>query len=291
MAKPSVVKTAPQKFHRDQIIIYILLFPVVLVMLLPVVYIVFHAFKPIDELFAFPPRFFTKRPTLDNFRMLFGVAEVSSWPVSLRLFNSIVSTGAVVAATVLMSAAAGYVLSKKDFKGKRALQQINQAALMFVPIAVAVPRFLMIKQLGLMDSFLSHILPQLAMPVGLFLVQQFIDQVPDSLLEAARLDGCSDYGILFRIVMPVIKPALATVAILSFQQAWTATEASQMFIDNEKLKTFAYFVASVTAPTGSSLAGQAMSAAAALITFVPVIVLFVIMQSKVVNTVAHSGIK
>ena len=117
------------------------------------------------------------------------------------------------------------------------------------------------------------------------------DQVPDSLLEAARLDGCSDYGILFRIVMPVIKPALATVAILSFQQAWTATEASQMFIDNEKLKTFAYFVASVTAPTGSSLAGQAMSAAAALITFVPVIVLFVIMQSKVVNTVAHSGIK
>ena len=187
--------------------------------------------------------------------------------------------------------AAGYVLAKKEFRGKRALQQINQAALMFVPLAVAVPRFLIVKQLGLMNNFLSHILPQLAMPVGLFLIQQFVSQVPDSLLDAARLDGCSDYGILFKIVMPVIKPALCTVAILAFQQAWTATEASQMFIDGEKLKTFAYFVDSVASPTGASLPGQAMAAAAALITFVPTIVLFIIMQSQVVNTVAHSGIK
>ena len=89
----------------------------------------------------------------------------------------------------------------------------------------------------------------------------------------------------------MIKPALCTVAILAFQQAWTATEASQMFIDGEKLKTFAYFVDSVASPTGASLPGQAMAAAAALITFVPTIVLFIIMQSQVVNTVAHSGIK
>lgn len=291
MAKYSVVKTAPQKFKRDQIILYIALLPVILVMLLPVIYIIFHAFKPVDELFAYPPKFITLRPTLDNFRSLFEVADVSSWPVSLRLFNSLTSTAAVVTATVLMSASAGYVLSKKNFKGKHALQQINQAALMFVPIAVAVPRFLIIRQLGLMNNFLAQILPQLAMPVGLFLVQQFIDQIPDSLIEAAKLDGCSDYGILFKIVMPIIKPAMATVAILSFQQAWTATEASQMFIDSEKLKTFAYFVASVTAPTGNSLAGQAMAAAAALITFVPTVLLFIIMQSGVVNTVAHSGIK
>ncbi len=291
MAKYSVVKTAPQKFKRDQIILYIALLPVILVMLLPVIYIIFHAFKPVDELFAYPPKFITLRPTLDNFRSLFEVADVSSWPVSLRLFNSLTSTAAVVTATVLMSASAGYVLSKKNFKGKHALQQINQAALMFVPIAVAVPRFLIIRQLGLMNNFLAQILPQLAMPVGLFLVQQFIDQIPDSLIEAAKLDGCSDYGILFKIVMPMIKPAMATVAILSFQQAWTATEASQMFIDSEKLKTFAYFVASVTAPTGNSLAGQAMAAAAALITFVPTVLLFIIMQSGVVNTVAHSGIK
>lgn len=291
MAKPSVVKTAPRKFNRDQVIIYVLLLPVIVIMLLPVIYIVFHAFKPIDELFAYPPKFITLHPDLGNFRMLFGVADASSWPVSLRLFNSVVSTAAVVAATVLMSASAGYVLAKKDFRGKKLLQQVNQAALMFVPLAVAVPRFLIVKQIGLMNNFLSHILPQLAMPVGLFLIQQFISQVPDSLIDAAKLDGCSDYGILFRIVMPVIKPAISTVAILAFQQAWTATEASQMFIDGEKLKTFAYFVDIVTSPTGGSLPGQAMAAAAALITFVPTIILFICMQSQVVDTVAHSGIK
>lgn len=291
MAKSSVVRTSPEKFKKDQIGIYLILLPVVLIMLLPVLYIVFHALKPIDELFDFPPKFITVHPTLDNFKMLFGIADSANWPVSLRLFNSIVSTALVVIATVLMSAAAGYVLSKKRFRGKKTIQRINQAALMFVPIAVSVPRFLIIKELGLMNNFLAHILPQLAMPVGLFLVQQFIDQVPDALLEAAELDGCTDFGILFRIVMPIIKPALATVAILSFQQAWTATEASQMFLDSEKLKTFSYFVASVTSPTGNSVVGQAMAAAGTLITFVPIVILFVILQSKVMNTVAHSGIK
>lgn len=291
MAKKSVVKTAPDKFKMDQIVTYLVLLPIVLAMLLPIVYIVFHAFKPIDELFNFPPKFITLRPTLDNFRILFSVSENSGSLASIYMFNSIVATVAVVAATVFMSAAAGYVLSKKQFRGKKLIQTLNQAALMFVSIAVAVPRFLIIKKLGLMENFLSHILPLLAMPVGLFLVQQFIDQMPNSLIEAAEIDGCSDYGILFRIVMPVIKPALATVAILAFQSAWSSVEASQMYIESEKLKTFAYYLTAFTSPTGNSVTGQAMAAAAVLILFVPNVILFVVMQSKVMNTVAYSGIK
>ena len=291
MAKKSVIKTAPEKFKPDQIVTYLVLLPVVLAMLAPIVYIVFHAFKPIDELFDFPPKFITLRPTLENFRMLFSVSENSGSLPSLYIFNSVIATAAVVAATVLMSAAAGYVLSKKQFRGKKLIQTLNQAALMFVSIAVAVPRFLIIKKLGLMENFLSHILPLLAMPVGLFLVQQFIDQMPDSLIEEAQIDGCSDYGILFRIVMHVIKPALATVSILAFQSAWSSVEASQMYLESEKLKTFAYYLAAFTAPTGNSVTGQAMAAAAVLILFVPNVILFVVMQSKVINTVAYSGIK
>lgn len=291
MAKRSVIKTAPDRFRADQIGTYLLVFPVVVVMLLPVVYIVFHAFKPMDELFAFPPRFITLRPTLDNFKRLFSVADSSNYPASLYIFNSIVATGSVVIASIVMCAAAGYVLSKKKFRGRKIISQVNQAALMFVPVAVSVPRFLIIRQLGLMENFLSQILPLLAMPVGLFLVQQFIDQMPNSLIEAAQIDGCSDYGILFKIVMPVIKPALATVAILAFQSAWSSVEASQMFIDSEKLKTFAYYMSSVTSPTGSSVAAQAMAAAAAVIMFAPNVVLFIVMQSRVMNTVAYSGIK
>ncbi len=285
------VKLSPSKFHSDQIKFYILLLPVVAFMLLPIVYIVFHALKPMDELFAFPPKFITFRPTLENFRRLFSTANASNFPISLYIFNSILSTGIVVAATVFMCAASGYVLSKKRFKGKKAILEINQAALMFVAVAVAIPRFLIIKSLGLMDTFLAQILPLLAMPVGLFLVKQFIDQVPTSLVEAAQLDGCSDYGILFRIIMPIVKPALATVAILSFQSAWNSVEASQLFIDQEKLKTFAYYMTAVTSPTSAAVSGQGMAAAAVLILFIPNIILFITMQSKVMNTVAHSGIK
>lgn len=287
----SLIKTAPEHFQWDQVRVYLILLPFVLVMLLPIVYVIFHAFKPMDELFAFPPKFITLRPTLDNFRRLMNTASATNYPMSLYIFNSLLSTGLTVVATVLICAASGYVLSKKEFRGKKQILAINQAALMFVPVAVAVPRFIIIKQIGLMDNFLAHILPLLAMPVGLFLVKQFIDQIPNALIEAAQIDGCSDYGILARIIVPNLKPALATVAILSFQSAWTSVEASQMFIDTERLKTFAYFMQTVTAANGAAVAGQGMAAAAALVTFVPSILLFIVMQSKVMNTVAHSGIK
>ena len=160
---------------------------------------------------------------------------------------------------------------------------------MFVPIAVTIPRFIIIVNLGLIDKFISNILPIIAMPVGLFLIKQFIDQIPDSLIEAARIDGAGEVTILFRVIMPMVKPALATVAILSFQSAWGATEASVYFINDESLKTFAYYISTFTA-TGNA-ATQGVSAASALIMFVPNLIIFIFMQSQVMDTMAHSGIK
>lgn len=281
----------PKKFHRSQIKFYIILLPITVFMLLPILYIIFHAFKPMDELFAYPPRFFTGRPTLDNFITLFSVAGSSSIPVSRYLFNSIVSTLAVVVLSILISAAAGYVLSKKNFKGKSLLFSINTLALMFVPVAVSIPRYLTIVGIGLIDNFLAHILPLLAMPVGLFLVKQFIDQVPNALVEAAQIDGASDYYILFRIIIPIIKPALSTVAILAFQAAWNGTESSVLFINDEALKTFAFYMSVFTSGTGNTVAGQGMAAAASMIMFLPNLILFIILQSRVMNTMVHSGIK
>ena len=287
----SKMRMDPHSFARDQIKFYLILLPVIAFMLLPVLYIFFHAFKPMDELFAFPPKFVTSRPTLENFRRLFSTANATNYPLSIYLFNSILTSLITVVATVLMCAASGYALSKKRFRGKRLILEVNQAALMFVMVAVAIPRFLIIKGIGLMDTYLSHILPQLAMPVGLFLVKQFIDQVPTALIEAAQIDGCTDFGILFRIVLPVIKPALATVAILSFQQSWNSVEASQKFIDSEQMKTFAYYISVVASPSGNTVAGQGIGAAGVLLLFVPCLILFIILQSKVMSAVAHSGIK
>jgi len=281
----------PDKFHKSQLKFYAILIPVSAFMVLPILFIIFHAFKPIDELFAYPPRFFTTRPTLDNFKRLFTATTESNVPVSRYLFNSIVSTLFTVLFTLWVTASAGYVLSKKNFKGKDTLFTINTLALMFVPVAVSIPRFLVIVKLGLIDNFFAHILPLLAMPVGLFLVKQFIDQIPDSLIEAAKIDGASDYYILMKIIIPLIKPALSTVAILAFQTSWNSIESSAMFINDESLKTFAFYMNTLVSTTGNTVAGQGMAAAASLIMFLPNLILFIILQSRVMDTMMYSGLK
>jgi len=262
-------------------------------MLLPMAFIFSHAFKPPDELFAYPPRFFVINPTFKNFSDLFSKMSSSGVPVSRYLFNSIVITGVTIAASILVSSTAAYALSKKRFKLKKALFAINTVALMFVPIAVTIPRFLIIQRLGLMDTFWVHVLPALAMPVGLFLIKQFIDGIPDEIIEAARIDGANDLSIYFQIIMPMIKPAIATIAILTFQATWNNAETSSLFINDESLKTFAFYLTTLTSTSAgaNTVAGQGMAAAASLIMFLPNLIMFFFLQSQVMSTMAHSGLK
>lgn len=280
----------PKKFHKSQLKFYAVLIPLAIFMGLPIVYIFNHAFKPIDELFAFPPRFFVEKPTWQNFRNLFESSSLGATPMSRYLFNSIIVSSVVVVLTILVATMAGYVLSKKQFKMKRALTEINTIALMFVATAVAIPRYFVIEQLGLINSFWVHILPALAMPVGLFLIKQFIDQIPDEMLEAALMDGANDFQIYLRVILPMIKPAIATVAILAFQATWNNVETSDLFINNESLRTFAFYMSTLAAE-GNAVAGQGLSAAASLIMFIPNLVIFIFMQKQVMDTMAHSGIK
>ena len=259
-------------------------------MILPIIYIFTTAFKPAEELFKFPPSFFVVNPTFENYKELFELMAGSSVPVSRYLFNSILVTVLTMFISIFLSVSAGYVLSKKKFRGQKLLFEINTLALMFVPIAVTIPRFILIVNLGLVDRFVSNILPIVAMPVGLFLIKQFIDQVPDSLIEAARMDGAGELTILFKIIIPAIKPAIATVAILSFQSAWGNVEASVYYLNNESLKTFAYYITTFTSATNTSIT-QGITAASALIMFLPNLIIFIIMQSNVMDTMANSGIK
>ncbi|PLR99075.1 carbohydrate ABC transporter permease [Bacillus sp. T33-2] len=284
-------KMNPSKFHKSQLKFLVFLIPLAVFMALPIVFIFFHAFKPIDELFAYPPRFFVDKPTLQNFADLFGQANATGVPMSRYLFNSIAITLIVVFLTIIISTMAGYALSKKEFKSKKIIFEINTIALMFVPAAVSIPRYLLIEELGLINNFLVHILPLLAMPIGLFLVKQFIDQIPNELIEAAKLDGASDFHIFTRIIIPLVKPAIATVAILSFQLVWNSTESSTLYVNDEGLKNFAFYMSTLTSAAGNSVAGQGMAAAASLIMFIPNLIIFIFLQSQVMNTMAHSGIK
>lgn len=281
----------PTHFDRSQLKIYAYMIPICIVMALPIVFIFMNAFKPVDELFAYPPRLYVKNPTFQNFIDLFNLTSQTNIPMSRYLFNSILYTVITVVSTIYMSACAGYVLSKKKFKGRETLFKINQTALMFVPVAVQIPRYFVMVYTGLIDNFWANILPLLAVPTCVFLVKQFIDQVPDALIEAAVIDGAGDITIMSKIIMPLIKSPLATVAILSFSSAWGATEASTYFLNNDSLKNFAFYVSTLSNATGNVVAGAGVSAAASLIMFLPSFILFIIMQSRVMNSMAHSGIK
>ena len=279
----------PQHFTAGEIKFYVFLIPLCVIMALPIVFIFMNAFKPLDELFAYPPRFYVRNPTWNNFNALFTISSTSNIPASRYLFNSVVSSVITVLATLVISTAAGYVLSKKRFRLRPALMEINNLALMFCSVAVAIPRYFVIANIGLLDSFWANIIPLLATPVGVFLVKQFIDGLPDALIEAAIIDGANDYQILLKIIMPLVKPALSTLTIMTFQSAWGATEASTNYINNESFKTFAFYLSTLSA--SGTVSGQGVSAAATLIMFIPNLVIFIFMQSKVMSTMAHSGIK
>jgi ABC-type glycerol-3-phosphate transport system permease component len=280
----------PKHFHFSQWRFLIILIPVAIFMGLPIVYIFNHAFKPLVELFEWPPRFFVQNPTFDNFIDLFAVTSSTGIPMSRYLFNSLLITGITVFASIVIGSLAGFALSKLEFRFKATLLWVNNIAIMFVGASVSIPRYLVIERLGLIDSFWVHIIPGLAIPVGLFLIKQFIDQIPRDLIEASRVDGANNLQIYWYVILPLIKPAIATIAIVAFQGVWNNTEVSNLFINDESLKTFAFYMTTLTT-TGNTVAGQGMAAAASLIMFIPNLVIFVILQKNVMNTMIHSGIK
>ncbi|NLL68876.1 MAG: carbohydrate ABC transporter permease [Acholeplasmataceae bacterium] len=290
MASFSGTKINPSKLHISQWKFFAILIPVALFMVLPIVYIFNHAFKPLEELFLWPPRFFVSNPTFNNFAELFAQTSTTGIPMSRYLFNSIVITAILVSLSIVISTVAGYALSKLKFKVKKPLLFLNNISLMFVGSSVVIPRYLIIERLGLIDNFLVYILPAIAVPVGLFLVKQFIDQIPDDLLDAARVDGANDLRIYWSIVMPLIRPAIATIAIVTFQAAWNDASISATYINDESLKNFAFYMSTLTSST-NTVGGQGMAAAASLIMFIPNLVIFIFLQRNVMNTMSHSGIK
>ncbi len=290
MASFSGTKINPSKFHISQWKFFAILVPIAIFMVLPIVYIFNHAFKPLEELFLWPPRFFVKNPTFGNFSELFAQTSRTGVPMSRYLFNSVVITLSLVVISIILSSMAGYALSKLRFKIKKPLLFLYNLALMFVGSSVVIPRYLVIEKLGLIDNFLVYILPAIAMPVGLFLIKQFIDQIPNDLIEAAKVDGASDLRIYWSIVMPLIKPAIATIAIVAFQAAWNDSSISSTYINDESLKNFAFYMTTLTSAT-NSVSGQGMAAAASLIMFLPNLIIFIFLQRNVMNTMSHSGIK
>lgn len=280
----------PQHFNKSQIKFILLVLPFALIMLLPIIYMFAHSLKPFSELYEYPPRFFVRRPTLDNFITLFRFTSQAGVPLLRYFFNSVIQSVFVIILTLLFGSLAAYSFSFLNYKLKKVLLSMNQVAIMFVAVAVAVPRYLVMSKLHLINNYLSLIIPLIAMPVGVFLMKQFMDQIPRELTDAAKIDGANKLQIYFKVIIPLIKPALSTVAILSFQAAWNNTEASNLYVNDEALKTLAYYFSTMSLGS-SSIAAQGMVAAAGLIMFLPNLIFFLIVQNQVMNTMAYSGMK
>jgi ABC-type glycerol-3-phosphate transport system permease component len=276
---------------RFQKLLVFLLTLLAVFMLLPLVYMFNHAMKPYQELFLFPPNFLVREPTVNNFIELVNSTAASIVPLSRYFFNTVVVAFLAVSGITLLSAICAYPLSKHPFPGRGFLFMTIIVSLMFANETVQIPRYIVVNALGIMNTYWAHILPIIVLPVGVFLLKQFIDQLPSELLEAAKMDGASELRILLQIVIPLVMPAVGTVAIIAFQLVWGNVETSQLFMQDESMKTIAFYFESLTNGLANDVARQGAAAAAALIMFVPNLLIFLFFQSKVIATMAHSGIK
>ena len=274
------------------VLILLLLTAVALFSLLPIVYVVCNAFKPLEELFMYPPRFFVRNPTLQNFTDFTYATDVSTVPFSRYLFNSVVVTLTATALIIVTSLCCAYAFSKLKFPGQHGLFQMITIALMFAPEAVVITRYLIVNRLGLIDTFWAHILPHLALPMGVFLIKQFMDQVPDSLCEAAKIDGAHEIRILWSIIAPSVLPAVGAVLIIAFQNVWGDMSTSTLYTVSESMKTLPYFVNSLTSGlTATSVARKGATAAAGLLLLLPNFIIFAVLQKSMIETMVTSGIK
>lgn len=253
---------------------------------LPLIYVVSSAFKPLDEIFLFPPRFFVRNPTTDNFKDLLALMQQSWVPFSRYIFNTLYVTIVGTIGHVLVASLAAYALAKHEFPGRRILFQIVVMSLMFSAHVTAIPSYLIMAELGWIDTLWAIIIPNLGYSLGLFLMKQFMEQIPDTILEAARIDGAGEFHAFWLIAMPNVKPAWITLIIFVFQNLWNATGGN--FIYREEIKTFPYALQQIQS---GGIARAGVSAAAALLMVSLPIILFIIAQSNVVLTMSAAGIK
>ena len=253
---------------------------------IPFLFSIVQSIKPVDELFVYPPRLTVSRPTLDNFAVLFNLTSSTWVPVSRYLFNSLLLTVCGTVGTVVVCSMAAYPLAKLKFHGRKLLFNLVVVSLLFTYEVTFIPNYVILSKLQMLDTFWALLLPAVATPMGLFLMKQFMEQIPDSVVESARVDGAGTLTLYWRIVMPQVKPAWLTLVIFSFQSLWNREGLE--FIFSEELKMFPTILKQV-ASSGVARAGAA--AAAAVILMIPPIVVFLLSQSNVIETMASSGIK
>lgn len=255
-------------------------------MLLPMIYMIANSIKPAEEFYVFPPKFYAINPTGDNFLDLFDIATNLRVPLTRYIFNTAFVTVVGTVLSVVIALMGAYVLAKHDFPGKKILNKIIVIALLYTGNVLAVPRYLIISKLGWLDTFMAVLGPMLSSTMGIFLIRQFMDRVPNAMIESAHMDGAGEFRICFKIIAPSVKPALITVIIFNFQTLWNSSASNMIFTESNKM-----LPALLSQISSSGIARAGATAAGTLVMTIPPLLVFVLFQRQILETMASSGIK
>jgi ABC-type glycerol-3-phosphate transport system permease component len=284
--KPLVKKRKPNRSIAGDVALYIFLLLVAMIMVFPIVYAVNAALKPLDELFMFPPRVFAKNPTMDNFADLF-VTMGKSWVTFSRyLFNTVFITVVGTAGHLIIASMGAFVLAKYEFPGAKTFFKLVTVAMMFSYYVTGIPNYILINKLGWIDTYWAIIIPAFASPIGFFLMKQFMEGLPTSLIEAAKIDGANEWKVFFQIVMPNVKPAWMTLIIFSVQGLWN--NRASTYIYSEERKTLVFALQQIQA---GGIARTGQGAAVLVVVMIVPILTFVFSESQILETMASSGLK
>lgn len=269
------------------IILFIFLLLLAIVMMLPIFYAIVTSLKPNNELWIFPPRLYVNNPTFESYKDLFELMNTAWVPFTRYFFNTLLITIVGSVGHIMLATMCAYPLACYRFPGSNFIFKTIQTSLMFSTAVTAIPSFIIMSKLNLIDNYLALILPAIGGSLGLFLMKQFIEQiVHPSLLESAELDGASEFVKCFKIVFPMVKPAWLTLAIFCVQSLWTIGNTSYIYTEN--LKTLNYAMSQIVS---AGISRQGVGAAVSVVMLIVPLLFFIVSQSNVVETMASSGIK
>jgi len=264
--------------------IYLFLITGALTMAVPYLWMFVTSIKPLEEIQAYPPRFTVDNPTLEPYKDLFKLV-----PMLRYLFNSVLVAGCISVFNVFATSLAGYAFAKHKFWGRDKLFFIFIASLMIPWQINIIPAFIIVKNLGWLNTYKGLIIPSMAWcAFGIFLNRQFIYSIPDDLIDAARIDGCGEFMIYRHVILPLIKPVLATLAIFTFLQQWNNFVWPLVIIHTSSMRTIPLGLAVLAGQFGANFA---MVMAGAVVATMPMLVVYLMFQKYIIKGVAMKGLK
>jgi len=282
--QPSEGRPAARRFTPRAILLNVVLLLGLAASFGPLVWMIVSSIKPEGEIRQFPPTLFPEQPTWDNYTELFATLDFP------RFFaNSVVVALVVTVGSVLFSAMVGYALAKLDFPGRRVLFLLIMGTLMVPGMVTFVPLFVLVANLDLINTYAALILPFLAAPFGVFLMRQFMLDIPDELLDAARVDGAGEFRTFFAVVLPQTKPALATLGILTFLGSWNNFLWPLVAVQSADKYTLP--VALALYSTGQNTVQYGLLVAGATVIVLPILIVFLALQRHIVQGISTTGLK